>query len=74
MPYTGMIPDQESFAKWLYLSPPTCHQDQENCLRSGIYEDLRSNRQIYYDPFNSVNNSSARASVPGNSISSAVKK
>ena len=40
-PATSNPPDTKKFANWLYLSPTTCKDDQERCLR---YEDLRFNR------------------------------
>ena len=46
MPYTTIPNDQGSFAKWLYQTPSTCKEDQENCLR---YEDVRSNRPTFGD-------------------------
>lgn len=41
MPNTTIPNNQTAFAKWLYKLPPTCKEDQNNCL---IYEDLRFNR------------------------------
>lgn len=41
VPNTGIPNNQIEFAKWLYLSPVTCKEDQEQCLR---YEDLRFKR------------------------------
>jgi hypothetical protein len=41
VPNTGIPNDQENFANWLYKSPQTCKEDQEQCLR---YEDLRFKR------------------------------
>lgn len=38
--------DRDSFQKWLYASPKTCKQDQENCYR---YEDIRANRPVQYN-------------------------
>lgn len=43
MPWTTIVNDQDSFARWLYLSPKTCKEDQDNCLR---YEDIRSKRFV----------------------------
>jgi hypothetical protein len=54
MPSTTIPNKQDEFAKWLYLSPKTCKQDQESCLR---YEDVRAKRPILMDPSkNPVNN------------------
>lgn len=54
MPSTTIPNDRESFQRWLYLSPKTCKQDQESCLR---YEDLRAKRPVFMDPQNNpVNN------------------
>lgn len=41
-PITTIPNDQQNFAKWLYSTPSTCKEDQENCLR---YEDVRANRK-----------------------------
>lgn len=41
VPNTGIPNDQPNFANWLYKSPCTCKEDQEQCLR---YEDLRFKR------------------------------
>lgn len=41
VPTPGVPSDQQSFANWLYKSPGTCKEDQENCLR---YEDIRFKR------------------------------
>lgn len=43
MPWTKSINDQDAFARWLYLNPATCKENQENCLN---YEDLRSKRFV----------------------------
>lgn len=47
MPYTTIPNDQESFARWLYLNPKTCKEDQDYCLG---YEDIRSKRFIMPNP------------------------
>ena len=47
MPSTTIPNDQESFAKWLYLSPKTCKEDQDYCLR---YEDVRAKRFDFPEP------------------------
>jgi hypothetical protein len=53
MPNTVIPNKQDEFAKWLYLQPKTCKEDQEQCLR---YEDVRSKRPITYNELqNSVN-------------------
>lgn len=50
MPWTTIPNDiDHNFAKWLYLSPKTCHEDQESCSKN-IYEDIRSNRPIFQNP------------------------
>jgi hypothetical protein len=41
MPSTTLPNDQTGFARWLYRLPPTCKENQSNCLK---YEDLRFNR------------------------------
>lgn len=41
MPSTTIPNDQTSFARWLYEGPPTCKENQLNCLK---YEDIRFNR------------------------------
>lgn len=43
MPWTTIPNNQNEFAKWLYLNPKTCKEDQDNCL---LYEDIRNKRQI----------------------------
>lgn len=47
MPSTTIPNDQDKFAKWLYLSPKTCKEDQDYCLR---YEDIRAKRPVYLEP------------------------
>ncbi len=47
MPWTTIPNKQNEFGRWLYLSPKTCKENQDNCLR---YEDLRSNRFIMPNP------------------------
>ena len=49
MPYTTIMNDQESFSKWLYMSPRTCKEDQDNCM-NGNYTDLRGSRFIMPNP------------------------
>lgn len=49
MPYTTIVNDQESFSKWLYLSPESCKENQENCM-SGNYTDLRGARFMMPNP------------------------
>lgn len=41
VPNTAIPNNQDGFARWLYLSPTTCKEDQEKCLR---YEDLKYKR------------------------------
>lgn len=41
VPNTAIPSNQTDFANWLYKSPVTCKEDQEQCLR---YEDLRFKR------------------------------
>lgn len=52
-PSTTIPNDQENFAKWLYLNPATCKENQDNCLQ---YEDLKSksfiNTQAFDNPVN----------------------
>jgi hypothetical protein len=43
MPSTTIPNKQDEFARWLYLSPKTCKEDQDYCLR---YEDIRSKRFV----------------------------
>lgn len=53
MPSTTTPNKQDEFARWLYLSPKTCKEDQDYCLR---YEDLRQKRPIMFNPYeNPVN-------------------
>lgn len=47
MPSTTIPNDQDGFAKWLYLSPKTCKEDQDYCLR---YEDIRAKRFEFPEP------------------------
>jgi len=47
MPWTTIPNKQDEFARWLYLSPKTCKEDQDNCLK---YEDIRSKRFIMPNP------------------------
>lgn len=54
VPSTTIPNKQDEFAKWLYLSPKTCKEDQDYCLR---YEDLRNKKPIFVNPEeNPVNN------------------
>ena len=46
MPSTTIPNAQNEFAKWLYLNPKTCKEDQDYCLK---YEDLRAKKPIFYD-------------------------
>lgn len=46
MPSTTIPNKQDEFARWLYASPKTCKENQDNCLR---YEDLRAKRPVFYD-------------------------
>jgi hypothetical protein len=48
MPWTTIPNAQDEFAKWLYKSESTCKENQDRCLQ---YEDLRSNRQVFGNPF-----------------------
>lgn len=41
VPNTSIPNDQENFMNWLYRSPSTCKESQDQCLR---YEDLRFKR------------------------------
>jgi hypothetical protein len=47
MPSTTIPNAQDEFAKWLYLNPKTCKEDQEFCLP---YEDVRAKRPVFVDP------------------------
>lgn len=47
MPSTTIPNAQDEFAKWLYLNPKTCKEDQDYCVG---YEDLRAKRPVFYDP------------------------
>ena len=47
MPYTTIPNKQDEFAKWLYLSPKTCKEDQDYCLK---YEDVRQKAPVLYNP------------------------
>jgi len=47
MPSTTIPNAQDEFAKWLYLNPKTCKEDQDYCV---AYEDLRAKRPVFYDP------------------------
>jgi hypothetical protein len=50
MPWTTIPNDPNlDFAKWLYSSPATCHEDQNSCIR-GIHEDIRQNKFIFPEP------------------------
>jgi hypothetical protein len=46
MPSTTIPNGQMEFAKWLYLNPKTCKEDQDYC---NPYEDLRAKRPVVYD-------------------------
>jgi hypothetical protein len=46
MPSTTIPNAQNEFAKWLYLNPKTCKEDQDYC---NPYEDLRAKRPVVYD-------------------------
>ncbi len=47
MPSTTIPNRQDEFAKWLYLSPPTCKEEKANCLK---YEDLRAKSFVFPNP------------------------
>jgi hypothetical protein len=47
MPSTSIPNKQDEFAKWLYLNPKTCKEDQDYCAP---FEDLRAKRPIFVDP------------------------
>lgn len=47
MPSTTIPNAQDDFARWLYLNPKTCKEDQEFCLR---YEDIRGKRPVFVNP------------------------
>lgn len=46
MPWTTIPNRQDEFARWLYLNPKTCKEDQDFCLR---YEDVRAKRPVMVD-------------------------
>lgn len=46
MPWTTIPNAQNEFAKWLYLNPKTCKEDQDYCLK---YEDIRAKKPIVYN-------------------------
>jgi len=48
MPWTTIPNAQDDFAKWLYKSESTCKENQDYCLN---YEDIRSKRQIFSNPY-----------------------
>jgi hypothetical protein len=48
MPWTTIPNAQDEFAKWLYKSETTCKENQDYCVG---YEDIRSKRQIFGNPF-----------------------
>ena len=56
---TAITNDRESFAKWLYLNPKTCKEDQSMCSNKN-FEDLRSNRYIFPNDTQNPNNNSAK--------------
>lgn len=48
MPWTTIPNDPNlDFAKWLYLNPKTCKEDQDYCLRQ---EDVRQKRLVFPEP------------------------
>lgn len=47
MPWTTIPNKQDELARWLYLAPKTCKEDQDYCLR---YEDIRYKRFIMPNP------------------------
>ena len=47
MPSTTIPNAQNEFAKWLYLNPKTCKEDQDYC---NPYEDIRAKRPVVHDP------------------------
>lgn len=47
MPWTTIPNKQDEFARWLYLAPKTCKEDQDYCLR---YEDIRYKRFVMPNP------------------------
>ena len=67
MPSTQFVNDRESFQKWLYLSPKTCKEDNEMCIR-GNYEDLRSNSFQFPFSDSNPNNSGARNQNTSNQV------
>jgi hypothetical protein len=57
MPWTQIPNDRESFQQWLYLSPATCKENQDNCLN---YEDLRGKPYVFVNEFRNPNSTQAR--------------
>ena len=57
MPWTTIPNKQDEVARWLYLSPKTCKEDQDNCLQ---YEDLRGKRFMQINPERNPVNTSAK--------------
>lgn len=57
MPWTQIPNDRESFQKWLYFSPATCKENQDNCLQM---EDLRGKPYIFPNQFRNPNSAGAR--------------
>ena len=46
-PSTTIPNKQDEFAKWLYLSPPTCKEDKGNCYK---YDDVRAKSFVFPNP------------------------
>lgn len=71
-PNTEMVNDMDSFAKWCYLTPPGCKEDQEMCVRN-LHEDLRTNRFIFPDAEANPDNSGARQKGDSSAFSNVIR-
>lgn len=57
MPSTSIVNRADEFARWLYLNPATCKENQDACLK---YEDIRGKPFIMPDPLKNPNNIGAK--------------
>jgi len=57
MPWTQIPNRADEFARWCYLSPATCKENQDNCLN---YEDIRGKPFIFPNAFRNPNSAGAR--------------
>lgn len=60
MPSTNIVNAQEDFAKWLYLNPSTCKENQDSCLN---YEDIRGKPFIFPNQNQNPINSEAKKNI-----------